>query len=121
LGGGAELRDSGFDFGVGVEVELDDAEARQRLRLHVFDVVDVGGKGALATDGNDVGHFLRRDAAIGPDDADDWDIDLGEDVGRHAEDGEAAESDDEQGHDDECVRSSEGEADYPHTTGVILL
>ena len=42
------------------------------------------------------------------------DIDFGEDVGGHAEDGEHAQDDDDHGHDDEGVRAAQGEADDPH-------
>jgi hypothetical protein len=108
---GRQLGDAGVDSGVGVEEDLDDGEAGEGLRLHVFDVVDRGGEGALAADGDDFGHFLGGDAGVGPDDADDGDIDFGEDIGGHAEGGEDAQDDDHHGHDDEGVGAAEGEAD----------
>ncbi len=90
---------------------LDDGEAGERLRLHVLNVVDRGGEGALAADGDDLG---RGDAGVRPDDANDGDVDFGEDVGGHAEGGEDAQDDDHEGHDDEGVGAAVGEADYPH-------
>ena len=109
-----QLRDGGFHLGVGMEEDFDDGQAGQGLRLHVLDVVDRGGKGALAADGDDFGHFLGGDAGVRPDDADHRDVDFGEDVGGHAEGGEDAQDDDHHGHDDEGVGAPEGEADYPH-------
>jgi len=77
----------------------------------VLNVVDRGGEGALAADGDDLG---RGDAGVRPDDANDGDVDFGEDVGGHAEGGEDAQDDDHEGHDDEGVGAAVGEADYPH-------
>ena len=114
LGGGGQLRDGGFDFGVGMEEYLDNGQAGERLGLHVLDVVDGSGEGALAADSDDFGHFLGGNAAVGPDDADDRDVDFGEDVGGHAESGQDAEDDDHHGHDDEGVGAAAGEADDPH-------
>ncbi len=114
LRGGRQLRDSGFDFGIGMEEDLDNAEARQRLRLHVLDVVNAGGKGALAADRYHVRHVLRRDAAVRPHDADNGNIDFGENVGGHAQDGERAERQHQQRHDDKSVGPAKGEGDYPH-------
>ena len=111
---GGQLRDGRFDLGVGMEEELDDAEPGQRLRLHVLDVVDRGGEGALAADGDDFGHLLRRDAGVGPDDADHRNIDFGKDVGGHADDGQHAQDDDQHGHDDEGVGAPQREPDNPH-------
>ena len=89
-------------------------EPGQRLRFHVLDVVDRGGEGALAADGDDLGHLLGRDAAVGPDHADDGDVDLGEDVGGHAEDRQHAQDDDQHRHHDEGIGPAQREPDDPH-------
>ena len=108
LGGGGQLRDGGIHLGAGMEEDLDDRQTGEGLRLHVLDVVDRGGEGALAADGDDFGHFFGGDAGVGPDDADDGDVDFGEDVGGHAEGGEDAQDDDHYGHDHEGVGAAEG-------------
>ena len=53
-------------------------------------------------------------AAVAPDDADDRNIDIGEDIDRHGDDGRRAQDGNEQGHDDEGIRAAQGESDYPH-------
>ncbi len=103
VGRSGELRDRGIDLGARMEEDFDDAEAGKRLRFHVLDIVDGDGEAALGADGDGFGHFLGRDAAIAPDDADHGDIDLREDIGGHAEDGEHAQNHDQHRHDDEGV------------------
>ena len=88
---------------VGLEEDADDAEAGEGLGFLVFDVVDGGGEGALAADGDDFGHFLGRDPGVAPDDRNHRNIDIGKDIGGHADDSDAAEHHDEQRHDDEGV------------------
>ena len=80
----------------------------------MLDIVDRGGEGTLAADGDHFRHFLRGDAGVGPDDADHRDIDFGEYIGGHADGGEDAQDDDHHGHDDEGVGAAECETDYPH-------
>ena len=69
----------------------DDAEAGERLRFHVLDVVDRVVMPRSRADGDDFGHFLRRDAGVGPDHADHRDVDFGKYVGGHADDRDDAQ------------------------------
>src|SRR5205807_8757255 len=57
---------------------------------------------------------VRREPRELPDDRDDRDVDLGEDVDRRPRDGEHAPDGDQHRHHDERVRPAEGEADDPH-------
>ena len=87
-----------------------------RLRFDVLDVVDGGGVRPLG-DGDDAPlHLVRRHARIGEDHADDRNIDLRKDVGRHARDGHAAEQRDHERGNDEGIRAAKSETDDPHKT-----
>ena len=111
---GGDLRDSVADVDVGLEEDLDDADAVQRLRLDVLDVVDGGGQRPLALVDDAVGHLFGREAGVLPDDGDDRDVDVREDVGRRVEDSDGAENHQQQRKDSEGIRPSKREADYPH-------
>ncbi len=100
------LRDRQVDLGARLEEHLDDGDAAQRLRLDVLDVVHRRGQVALVDRDDAVGHLVRRQAAVVPDDADDRDVDVGEDVSRRAGDGERAHHQDEQSQHHKGVRPS---------------
>ena len=59
-------------------------------------------------------HVVGSDGGEVPDDAGDGDVDVGEDVGRHALGGDHAQHDDEQRDDDEGVGTAEGEPNDSH-------
>jgi hypothetical protein len=69
-----------------MEEDLDHRDAVERLALDVLDAVDRRGEGALEVAGEALLHLVRRQAAVLPDDRDDRDVDLRQDVGRHLED-----------------------------------
>ena len=73
----------------------------------MLDVVDVRGEAALEAGDDALLHLLRRQARVHPQDADDGDVDVGEDVDRHGDDGRAAEDGDEDGHHDEGIGAAE--------------
>ena len=92
---GRDLRQRQFDLGVGLEVDADHRDAVVGLRFDVLDIVDGGGHGALEDGDDALFHLLGREAAVGPDDADDRNIDIGEDIHRHGDDRAAAEDGDQ--------------------------
>ena len=82
LRGRRHLRHGGGDIDFLLEEDLDHAITVERLRLDVFDVADLGGQKALVIIDDAAGHVVRQQAVIGPDDADDRDVDVRKDVGR---------------------------------------
>ena len=55
-------------------------------------------------DGDDaLFHLFGRQAAVAPHDADHGDIDVGEDIHRHGDDGGGAQDGDQHGHDHEGI------------------
>src|SRR4030095_703726 len=112
----AALGDGRLDLRPGIEEHLDVGEAVHRLRLDVLDVVDVAGEGPLADGDDPLLHLVGGHARVGPDDADDGDVDLGEDVLRQADDRQDAGQDDDERRDDEGVRPAQRETDDPHGT-----
>ena len=72
-------------FTVGMEVDLHHRDAVERLRLDVLDVVDRGGQRALRDGDDALLHLLRREAGVVPDDADDRDVDVRENVDRRGQ------------------------------------
>jgi len=61
-------------------------------------------------------HLLRREAAVVPDHRDHRDVDVGEDVRRHAQHRRHADEDDEHRHHHERVRALQRDEDEPHET-----
>ena len=74
-------------FAPGWKKTLMTADALERLALDVLDVVDRRGEAALVVGDDALVHLLGGEAAVAPDDRDDRDVDLREDVRRHAGDG----------------------------------
>ena len=65
-------------------------------------------------------HLLRQQSGVDPDHGGDRNRDIREDVGRHVEDGLGAQQHDQDGHDDEGIRPSQGnENDLVHSRSVI--
>ena len=113
-----DLRDRQLDVDIRMEENLDHRDAVVRLRFDVLDVVDRGGHGAFGDGDDALFHFVRRESGIGPDDADDRDIDVGKDVRRHREDGQAPQHADQNRHHQEGKRPAQRESDNPHKISV---
>ena len=58
----------------------------------MLDVVDGGGHGALEGGHDALFHLFGRQAVVAPDNADHGDIDIGEYIDRHGDDGGHAEN-----------------------------
>jgi hypothetical protein len=69
-------------LGVGVEEDADQPDAGERLRLDVLDAVDGGRHGPLGYRDHAALDLGGEEPAVLPDDRDDGDVDLGEDVDR---------------------------------------
>ena len=81
-------------------------DAGERLALDVLDVVDGRGERALVVRDDALLHLLGRQARVVPDDGDDRDVDVREDVRRHPEDRDRRHQQDDDGHHDERVRAA---------------
>ena len=101
------LRHRHVDLNVGMEVDADHGDAVVGLRFDVLDVVDVGGEAALKLRDDALLHLLRRKAAVLPQNAHDGNVDVGEDVHRHGDDGRHAQDGDQNRHHDEGVGAPE--------------
>ncbi len=115
-GVGVDLGHGHLDLRVGLEINAQHAHAVERLRFHVFDVVDGRREGPLGHGGDAAFHLLRRNAAVGPDHADDRNVDHGENVGRGRVDGDRTQEGDGYRHHDKRIRSCQRDADYPHSS-----
>src|SRR3989442_1508632 len=82
-------------------------DAGERLRLDVLDAVDGRGHRALGDGDHAALDLVRRESVVIPDDRDDGDVDLGEDVDRGSHDRQHAADGDQQRHHDEGVRPAE--------------
>jgi hypothetical protein len=100
------LRDGQIDVRAGLKEHFHDGDAAQRLRLHVLDVVHRRGQVALVDRHDARRHLVGREAAVVPDDRDDRNVDVGEDVSRRTGDRQRAHHEDEQGEHDKRVRPS---------------
>ena len=90
-----------------LEEQFDDGDAGHRLRLDVLDVIDRGGQGALGDTGDAIAHLGRGQAVVGPDDADDGDAYLGQDVRRCRAQHERRRQQDHQRHHDIRERTAQ--------------
>jgi hypothetical protein len=63
---------------------LDHAIAIERLRLDMLDIGDLCRQSALVKIDDAARHVVRQEAGISPDDADNRDLDVRENVGRRA-------------------------------------
>ena len=80
----------------------------------MLDVVDGRGEDALVVGDDPLLHLLGRQAGVVPDDGDDRDVDVREDVRGHPDDGEPAHDRDQHRHHDEGVGAPERDSDQPH-------
>ena len=85
------LRDALLDFCRGLEEDFDDGNPVQRLRLNVLDIVNRRGKRALRLADDPIAHLLRVQPTVIPDDADDGNINVGENVSGRAVDDDRAQ------------------------------
>ncbi len=108
------------DIGAFMQIDLLDADTLIAGRLDARDVVDQRRHLPLMQRQDAVLHVLRADAVIGPDYADDWDVDLGENVDRHAQRASGAENADEDKRRDDGVRTLEDKGDYLHSALVPI-
>ena len=91
-----------------MQEELDYGDAVIGGRLDVLDVVDQRGRCLLKWGSEPPFHFFRIEAGVLPGDRNHGDIDVGEDVGRRAQDDDRAHDEDEQGQDNKGVRPIQG-------------
>jgi hypothetical protein len=107
----------GGDIGRWVKEDLDDAEGRIRIRLDVLDVVHRRRQCALERSDDAPGHVVGRQTLVLPGHADDGNVDARKDIDRHADRGERADDENEQGRYDEGVGPAERDTDYCEHVG----
>ena len=61
-----------------------------------------------------VGHLLRGEALVLPDDGHHRNVDIGKDIDRHVEDRQRAEDHEQQRKNGEGIGPSQRESNYPH-------
>ena len=86
------LRDGIANLHAGMKKYFYDANSIQGLRFDVFDVVDGGGEYPFVLKDDAVGHFLGRETGVVPQDADDRDINVGENVRGSAQNRDGAQN-----------------------------
>ncbi len=74
----------------------------------MFNVVDGNGKGAFGVDDNPVGDFFGRETGVGPHHADHGDVDLRQDIDRHAQNDERRQQKQHDRHYHERIWAPEG-------------
>ena len=82
-------------FDAFLKEDFDDAVAVERLRFDVLDVADLRRQCALVVVDDAAGHVVRQQAVVGPNDADDRDVDVRKDVSRRAHRSQRAENRDQ--------------------------
>ena len=96
-----QLRDGADDVGALVQIDLLDADAVVAGGLDPADIVDQRGELPLVQRQNAVLDVQRAHPVVGPDDADDGNVDFRKDVDRHAQrSADAHDADENQGRDD---------------------
>ena len=108
------LGDGRRDIGVRLKEDLDDREAGQGLGFDVLDVVDRGREAALVDRGDALADFLGRQPGVGPDDADDRNVDFRKDVGGHFQQHERRREQNQQRHHQERVWPPQRNFNNPH-------
>jgi hypothetical protein len=103
-----DLRLRGIDVDSRLEEDFDNAHSRKRLRLDVFNIIDRGGEDAFVRRDNSAGHIVRRQAGVAPDDRDDRNADVGENIGRRSDRRKRPENHDQYRHDHESVGTRKG-------------
>src|ERR1700680_3697415 len=87
----------------------------------MLDVMDAGCKRSLEDRDDTRFHLGRHQAGIGPDDADDWDVDAREDVDGRTEQKDRADQKQHQEQNDKGIRTRERKLHYPHTTPLSVV
>ncbi len=95
------LRDGQIDLNVGLKIYLDDAHACVGLRLSTLDVVDCRAQRSLTDSHDPLRRTICVQAVVSPDNADNWNIDLGENARRRSHNRGTAEDKDQQGNNDD--------------------
>jgi len=112
------FRDGRIHARLRLQVDLDYRYTVERVGFDVFNVIDRCGQGPLG-DGRDAAfHFLGRHARVGPNDADDRDVDCRKNVLRHLEQAKGASDHQQDRNDGEGVGGSEGDLYNPHNLSV---
>jgi hypothetical protein len=106
LGDRGDLRNGFLDIGVRMKENFDDSDATERLRLAVLDVIHCCGKHSLGLRDDAIAHFLRVQPGIVPENANDGNIDVRENVGRRTQDDDRSQNQQQQSEDDKSVRTS---------------
>jgi hypothetical protein len=66
-------------------------------------------------------HLYRIQAGELPGDSDHWNIDIGKDIRRGAQDYHRASQQNEQRQNDECIGTIESDSDYPHIAITLTI
>ena len=93
------LRNAPLNIRSGLQEHLDHSSSIQRLRFNVLDIVNGCSKRALRYANDAVGHVLRSHAVKIPGNADDRNVDVGENIRGSTHDCEPTHDQDEYGHD----------------------
>ena len=113
------LRVGDADIHVGLEKRLDHAKPVVGIGFYMIDVVDRRRQGALELRHDAAGHLIRRQARVLPNDRDDGNADVGENVDRHAKRRERPDDENDNGQHDERVGSSQRHLDEAdHAAGA---
>ena len=78
------MRDGPADIRAFLQIDLDDADADIAVGFDAGDVVDERGQLPFVKRKDAILYVRRAHAVVGPDDADNGNVDFGEDVRRHA-------------------------------------
>jgi hypothetical protein len=92
------LRNSLLNIRSRLQEHFDNRHSIERLRFDVLDVIDGSGKRSLCDAYNPVAHVLRDETVIVPDDADDWNVDIRENIGWGSNNRQHPQNQDENGH-----------------------
>ena len=101
---GSGLCERGLNVRAGLEEDLDQREAGERLRLDVLHIVHQHGHAAFDVGNDALFHFLRLQTVVGPDQRDDGNVDIGENIYRRAQKHDRREQKDDECHHDKGVR-----------------
>ncbi len=99
------LRNTLLNVRTRLQEHFDDSNSIQGLRFDVLDVVDGSGQRSLGDANDAIAHVFRYEAVVIPDDADNGNVDVREDVGGRANNRKPTHYDDEYRQHDERIRS----------------
>jgi hypothetical protein len=116
-----DLCDGEVDIDVRLKEDLLHGDAVERLRLHVLDAGHARADRILAVGAHALLHFGGAQPRVLPDDVDDRNVDLGEDVDRHDGNRRQPEKQNEHGQPEERVRKSQRKSNQAHGCALISL